>query len=170
MVRSTPVLAVAALCGLTAAACAPKVDLDAARAALQAADSAYTATITAMDPNAFAASYAADAKMYPPNDSARTGTAAITAFANQLFSAPGMSVTFHPLGAEVGAGGDMGYTVSHYVVSVTGPDGQPHTDQGHDFHVWRKQADGSWKIVQDIWNSEVPMPAPVPAPAPTRRR
>lgn len=25
-----------------------------------------------------------------------------------------------------------------------------------DFHVWKKQADGSWKVAVDIWNSGLP--------------
>jgi ketosteroid isomerase-like protein len=32
-----------------------------------------------------------------------------------------------------------------------------------DVHLWRKQADGSWKVVVDVWNME-------PAPAATSGR
>jgi len=26
--------------------------------------------------------------------------------------------------------------------------------------IWRKQADGSWKVLRDTWNSDLPLPAP----------
>ncbi len=147
----------AVLSAFAVTGCAKAVDLDAARTALQAADAAYSAGFTAMNADSFASMYAADAKMYPPNDSARTGTDAIRAFGAQFAAMQGLSVTFHPIEVGVGGGGDMGYSLSHYVVTYPKPDGTSGTDQGHDFHVWRKQADGSWKIVVDIWNSEVPM-------------
>jgi len=36
-------------------------------------------------------------------------------------------------------------------------------DRGKFVVVWKKQADGAWKIVADIWNSDMP-PAPAPKP------
>ena len=33
---------------------------------------------------------------------------------------------------------------------------------------YQKQADGSWKLIRDIFNSDIPVPAPPPAP--TQRR
>jgi hypothetical protein len=35
--------------------------------------------------------------------------------------------------------------------------------------IWKKQRDGSWKVIVDIFNSDVPAPAPPPPamPAPT---
>ncbi|MCH7490100.1 MAG: hypothetical protein IID05_05335 [Gemmatimonadetes bacterium] len=36
--------------------------------------------------------------------------------------------------------------------------GDPMLDVGKGFHVYRRQRDGSWKIAQDIWNSDNPPP------------
>jgi len=63
---------------------------------------------------------------------------------------------------EVGDGGDLGYTLNQFVITFTGSEGQPVTEQGRDFHVWRRQADGAWKVVIDIWNSDQPA-CPEPA-------
>jgi len=38
--------------------------------------------------------------------------------------------------------------------------GPPVTDRGKLVEVWKKQADGKWKTVADIFNSDLPLPAP----------
>jgi ketosteroid isomerase-like protein len=43
------------------------------------------------------------------------------------------------------------------------PQGNPVADHGKFVEVWKKQADGKWKVVEDIFNSDVPMAAPAPA-------
>ena len=50
----------------------------------------------------------------------------------------------------------MGYTLNAADLSYTGPDGKPLTEHLRDFHLWRKQPDGSWKLSIDIWNAEPP--------------
>lgn len=139
-----------------ALACVPSVDLEAEREALRRADSAYTQAAATKDVDAWAGMYAQNANLYPPDDSTVSGSEAIRAYGAAFTAMEGFSATFHPLALEVGGGGDMGYTLSHFVITYTGPDGQPVTEQGRDLHVWRKQADGTWKIVIDIWNSDQP--------------
>jgi ketosteroid isomerase-like protein len=155
-----PSLGLAALSIAGTVACAPTADVEAERAALREADAAYTQAVAAKDVERWSAFYTADAKLYPPNDSTVTGIDAIRAFGAEFTAMPNFSATFHPLEVDVGSGGDLGYTLNHYVITVDGPDGRPVTEQGRDFHVWRKQVDGSWKVVIDIWNSEQPA-APV---------
>lgn len=46
----------------------------------------------------------------------------------------------------------MGYTYGTANITITGPDGNPMTEGIRDFHLWKRQADGSWRIVVDIWN------------------
>jgi ketosteroid isomerase-like protein len=36
--------------------------------------------------------------------------------------------------------------------------GKPITDRGKYVTVWKKQADGNWKVVVDIFNSNLPAP------------
>ncbi len=40
------------------------------------------------------------------------------------------------------------------------PQGKQMSDHGKYMVVWRKQADGKWKAVGDMFNSDVPLPAP----------
>jgi ketosteroid isomerase-like protein len=37
---------------------------------------------------------------------------------------------------------------------------KPTTETIKGLHVLRRQTDGSWKIIQDIWNNDAPPPAP----------
>jgi ketosteroid isomerase-like protein len=150
---------------MASAGCAPRVDTAAELEALRQADAQYAQAAGSMNVDAWLGLYAPNATLYAPNMAPITGTEAIRAFGTQMSSAAGFSAVFHPTAVEVGSGGDIGYTLSHYVVTMNGPDGKPVTEKGPDFHLWKKQADGSWKIVLDLWNSEDPLPAPAPAPA-----
>ena len=45
------------------------------------------------------------------------------------------------------------------VVTTTDPQGNPVTDRGKYVVVWKKQPDGSWKAISDIFNSDLPAPS-----------
>jgi hypothetical protein len=42
--------------------------------------------------------------------------------------------------------------------AVGGPDGTPVTVDGKAVTIWRREKDGSWKCVVDIWNDAPPAP------------
>jgi uncharacterized protein (TIGR02246 family) len=42
--------------------------------------------------------------------------------------------------------------------------GKVSADTGKFVTVWKKQADGSWKMAYDIWNTDIPAPALPPEP------
>jgi len=54
--------------------------------------------------------------------------------------------TWKPLGAEVAASGDLGYTFGEYGISQ----GRGTAEKGYFVRVWRRQADGSWKVAIDL--------------------
>ena len=147
--------------GIAAAACGrqpPQVDLEAARASLRAADSGYSQTVSGKNLEAFVALYEPGATMYPPAEAMAQGTDAIRALGDAFLKDPAFAATFTPVAVEVSASGDMGYTLNTADITVTGPAGRPATERIRDFHLWRRQADGSWKVVVDIWNAEPPPP------------
>jgi ketosteroid isomerase-like protein len=52
--------------------------------------------------------------------------------------------------------GDLGYSTGTYTATF----GEM-TDKGKYVTIWRKQSDGSWKVTEDMFNSDLPMlPAP----------
>ncbi len=132
---------------------APVVDTGAAQAALREADAGYARAGVARDLDAFVAFYAQDAAVHPPGEAPVTGLEAIRAYLGRYFQDSAFAVTFQPVSAGLSDDGTMGYTLSGAELRATGPDGKPVTERIRDFHVWRKQTDGSWKLAIDIWNA-----------------
>lgn len=67
-------------------------------------------------------------------------------FADSLFS-----ITWEPNFAEVAESGDLGYTIGTYEMTASA-DGEPATFRGSYLTVWRRNADGAWKVEADIGN------------------
>jgi ketosteroid isomerase-like protein len=59
-------------------------------------------------------------------------------------------------GDKVEVSGDLAYTQGTYSMTMTDPEGIPATDKGKYLAVWKKQADGGWKVIEDIFNSDLP--------------
>jgi len=70
---------------------------------------------------------------------------------------PDVSLTWTPVHADMAASGDLGYTYGTYVFTAKDKDGKPVISHGKYATVWKKQKDGSWKVVLDMGNSS---PAP----------
>lgn len=104
--------------------------------------------------------YADDASVFFSNSPIATGKEAITAAWTQVFQAPGSSVSWQAVTVEVARSGDMAFSQGTYEITMNDPSGNPVTDRGKYVAVWKKQADGSWKAVADIGNSDLPLPPP----------
>jgi ketosteroid isomerase-like protein len=60
-------------------------------------------------------------------------------------------LTWTPVGADVSD--DLGYTYGTYEFRSKDKDGKPTVDYGKYTSIWKKQRDGSWKVVLDMGNS-----------------
>ncbi len=65
----------------------------------------------------------------------------------------GNKLTWTPEFADMAASGDLGYTYGTYVFTSTDKDGKPVAEHGKYTSIWKKQKDGSWKVVLDMGNS-----------------
>jgi ketosteroid isomerase-like protein len=62
-------------------------------------------------------------------------------------------LTWTPVGADISASGDLGYTYGTFEFRSNGKDGKPVVNHGKYTSIWKKQKDGSWKVVLDMGNA-----------------
>ena len=62
-------------------------------------------------------------------------------------------LTWTPVGADISASEDLGYTYGTYEFRSKDKDGKPVVDHGKYTSIWKKQRDGSWKVVLDMGNA-----------------
>jgi uncharacterized protein (TIGR02246 family) len=99
---------------------------------------------------AFARWFAEDATTLSDGKPAAAGRAAIAAQAT--WSPQRYQLTWTPVGGQLA--GEMGFTWGHYTGTATTPDGQKSVTSGRYMTVWRRQADGAWKVELEASNSE----------------
>lgn len=144
---------VAAIMAACAAGCGPSVNVEQERGALLALDREWSQTTK--DTDKFLSYFAPDASAYPQGMPISTGAAAIRETFTQLSSIPGFSLSWTATKADVSAAGDLGYTTGTYEMSATGI-----AEKGKYVTTWKKQPDGAWKVVEDIFNADAPAPPP----------
>jgi uncharacterized protein (TIGR02246 family) len=106
--------------------------------------------------------YADDASMFPPNAPIATGKEAIRAVWSQVFTTPGIAVSGQTTKVEASRGSDLAYEIGTYELTIHDSAGKPVMDRGKYVVVWKKQAEGSWKVMVDIFNSDLPAAAAIP--------
>jgi Domain of unknown function (DUF4440) len=80
------------------------------------------------------------------------GRVAIAKSAN--WKAKDYQLTWTPTDAQMGPSGDMGYTWGHFEGISKDAAGNPVKTTGRYITVWRKQADGNWKVALDAGANE----------------
>ena len=80
------------------------------------------------------------------------GKVAVVKGAN--WSAKDYQLTWTPTDAQMGPSGDMGYTWGHFEGQSKDANGNPVKTSGRYITVWRRQADGSWKVALDAGANE----------------
>lgn len=73
---------------------------------------------------------------------------------SSTWSAKDYRLTWTPTDALMGPSGDMGYTWGHYEGRSKDANGNPVLTSGRYITMWRKQADGNWKVVLDAGANE----------------
>ncbi len=150
------VASLAALFVLTVSGCAPQVDVEADKAAIREANDAWFRAYEANDPDGMAAVFTDDASLLPPNAPSATGREAVRAVWAEMIETPGFSISGEITKIELSRAGDLAYIVGTNEITVKDAEGNPVTERGKWVLVCKKQPDGSWKVVLDIWNSDGP--------------
>jgi len=97
--------------------------------------------------------WADDAVMLPPNFPMLDGKVAIREYIERASQMPGFKISWEPLRVQVSDSGDMAYMIERNVIELDGTDGKKIVRHGKVVTVWRKNDDGKWKNVVDVWNS-----------------
>ena len=129
---------------------------DADRTAIRQADGNDMKLMNAKDWKGDAALFTEDAIELPPNQAAVQGKAAIQA---SMEAFPPFS-NFREQSLEIEGQGDLAYDRGTYSMTLTPSGAAPIEERGKYLTIWRKQADGSWKVLRAMYNSDLPLPAP----------
>jgi ketosteroid isomerase-like protein len=100
---------------------------------------------------------AKDGAMLPPNAPIATGQDEVRKFISDLFALKNLNVSWQPDTVEVANSGDLAFTAGTYQMAWDDAQDNSHTDRGKYVTVWKKQADDSWKVLRDIFNSDLPV-------------
>ena len=120
------------------------------RAAIEASDKAWEEHSLANDWAALAALYTEDAMYMPPGESPIEGRDNIQAY----FESQPPTIACEIRTVEIDGHGDFAFTRGTYTTTFSVEGMDPVTDSGKYLAVCRKQADGTWLISRDIYNSD----------------
>ena len=141
---------------LAISGCAPQMDVEADEAAIRETANEWMNAANAKDVERLVDLYADDASLFPPNAPLVTGKEAIGTVWSELIESPGFATSLQTTKVEISRAGDLAYMVGTLEDTRNDPEGNPVTDRGKWVVALKKQPDGAWKIVADIWNSDLP--------------
>lgn len=141
------------LVSVVASSCARTVNVEQEKAALLAVDQEWSTTTKDLDK--FVSYFAPEATMAFHGMPIIRGQNAIRETVGAMMKAPGFNMAWKATRAEVAASGDLGYTVGTYELTMNNAAGLPAGDKGKYLTTWKK-IDGTWKVVDDIGNSDAP--------------
>ncbi len=106
----------------------------------------------------WAAYFTDDGSGLYPGGPTLNGKAAIQAAMVPIVADKNFALTFASDKQVASKGGDMIYTQGTYSMTLTNPKTKkPMTDKGKFLTIYMKQADGSWKVTADTFNSDSAM-------------
>jgi ketosteroid isomerase-like protein len=94
-----------------------------------------------------------DAVVLAPNLPEVKGKDALREYVQGSLQIPGFNITWSSTDATFSPDGNLGYLFSKNVVTMNDPDGRAEITEGRAVTIWRKEPDGEWRCVVDIWNS-----------------
>jgi uncharacterized protein (TIGR02246 family) len=135
----------------------PAVDISAEKAKIHDLEAAWAKDAAAKDLDKSVANYADDAILITPGMPAAKTKDAVRAGWKGMLDDPNLKIAFSPDRIEVSASGDLATTEGSYTMTMTNPKTKkPVEDKGTYLTVYKKQADGNWKAIEDTTSSEIP--------------
>ncbi len=129
---------------------------EADKATIHAKVKSWAAASKARDAEAFASVYADDAVLMLEGAPDVSGREAILAAVTGLMKDPNFDLSFEADNVVVAGSGDLAYETGTYSFTLSDAEGKPAPTHGHYLVVWRKESDGTWKVVRDVPVSDPP--------------
>ncbi|MBI2526362.1 MAG: DUF4440 domain-containing protein [Candidatus Rokubacteria bacterium] len=98
--------------------------------------------------------YAPDAVLMPPNQPALEGRQNIRLALQGMMDAGVTSLKLETI--ATGSSGDLAWERARYTLSMTPPDGAPVQDTGKSLVVYKRQPNGQWLAIVDMYSSDQP--------------
>jgi ketosteroid isomerase-like protein len=152
---------VVALVAVLLISCAPQTDVEGLKKRVEDYNAVSKDAMLSGDHEKALAYYDDNAISLPANATMLRGKEAIGKWMKDM-AAMGMKfskVDFKSV--EIDASGSLGYEVGSYEMTMEAG-GMRIDDKGKYLVVWKRQADGAWKVYVEIWNTDMPMPQPEP--------
>ena len=127
--------------------------------AVRDADEQWSKVAAAKDLDKTVSFYADDAVVLPPNQAAVTTKDGIRNLWKGFLESL-TDISWKTSRVEMAKSGDMGCLIGTY--EMTMKDGSK--DKGKYCEVWKKQADGKWKVSADMFSSDLPAPGASSSP------
>jgi uncharacterized protein (TIGR02246 family) len=105
--------------------------------------------------------WADDGVIIPPGQPLIEGKQAIRAFVAEAFHTPGFHIRWKSENPSFSPDGKFAYMRGTNSITVAGGNGVPVRTSARALTVWRREADGQWRCVVDMWN-EAPAAAATP--------
>ena len=155
--RAAPLALVLLQTACTQAPAPPPPDTRAAdEKAIRDAEAQWAKDVAAKDLDKDVGHYADDASVLLANQPLLNKEQIRTLYAKQNAD-PNLALEFAPSKVVVSKGGDLAFSQGAYTLTTTNPKTKkPMMEKGKYLEVYQKQADGSWKVVEDATNADAP--------------
>ena len=130
---------------------------DADAKAIRDGEEAWNKDWAAKDMDKVLSHYADDANLLASNMPMASGKPAMAPILKEIMTDPNLALTFSATEVEVSKGSDLAYSRGTYFMTTTdAKTKKPATEKGKYLTIYRKQADGSWKAIEDINSPDAP--------------
>jgi len=126
--------------------------------AVKQADADWAKACAAKDIEQFMSFVDPNARFWQGGEGVRL--AAIREEFRQSFGDKSFSLKWTPVDANVASAGDLAYSTGTFTLDGTDANGQPTHRSGSYLTVWKKSADGKWKVIEDIGSTAPPKATP----------
>jgi ketosteroid isomerase-like protein len=125
---------------------------------LRKADASVQNAIAGKNLDSLMSFYAEDACLLPTAEPMVKGKESIRAEWSHVFKIPNFDNKSTLTKVEVSKGGDIAYTMGTYQAVLMGEDGKLTQEPGKWVSIWKKQSNGEWRIIVDIYNTDIAPP------------